>query len=455
MVLGKGSTTATLTTEDVQELLARADEEFLKEAGHDLANKRVLVLIPDGTRTAPIPLLFRLLYEQFGRRVAQLDFLIALGTHPAMPHEAINHLVGVPVTQRVKDEPGYIIQTPSIDRLVGATAVERAQRYPNVRIFNHDWYNPQMLTTIGVISRKEAAELTGGLLSEEVPVTLNRLIWEYDLLLICGPVFPHEVAGFSGGAKYLFPGIAGPDIINFTHWLGALTTSLRTIGIKDTPVRRVITQAAGFVPRPILCLALVMQGQNLHGLYIGDHLDAWSQAADLSAQLNIIYVDRPFHKVLSAPAEMYDDLWTAAKAMYKTEPAIADGGEVIIYAPHLTEVSYTHGKLIDEVGYHVRDYFVKQWNRFQDVPGSILAHSTHVKGTGSYDAATGSEMPRIKVTLATSIPEERCRRINLGYADYREIDPEAWKGREQEGILYVPHAGEMLYRAPGILKKEL
>jgi len=330
------------------------------------------------------------------------------------------------------------------------TAAERAERYPNVRIFNHDWANPQMLTTIGVISRSEAAELSGGLLVDDVPVTLNRLIFEYDLLLICGPVFPHEVAGFSGGAKYLFPGIAGPDIINFTHWLGALVTSMHTIGIKDTPVRRVISRAAEFVTRPLLCLALVLQGHDLHGLYIGSSTEAWSRAADLSAQLNIIHVDRPFRKVLSAPAEMYDDLWTAAKAMYKTEPAIADGGEVIIYAPHITEVSYTHGKLIDEVGYHVRDYFVKQWDRFQDVPGTILAHSTHVKGTGTYDATTGIETPRISVTLATSIPEERCRRINLGYADYRKMDPAAWRGREQEGILFVPHAGEMLYRAHGI-----
>ena len=425
MVLGKGSTTATLTTEDIQELLASADEELLVGAGLDPANKRVLVMIPDGTRTAPIPLMFRLLYEQFGRRAAQLDYLIALGTHPPMMHEAI-------------------------DRLVGVTPTERAERYPNVRIFNHDWANPQMLQTIGVISGAEAAELTGGLLANDVPVTLNRLIFDYDLLLICGPVFPHEVAGFSGGAKYLFPGIAGPDIINFTHWLGALVTSMRTIGIKDTPVRRVITQAAGFVRSPLLCLAMVMQGQDLHGLYIGSHTEAWGQAADLSAQLNIIYVDRPYHKVLSAAAEMYDDLWTAAKAMYKTEPAIADGGEVIIYAPHITEVSYTHGKLIDEVGYHVRDYFVKQWDRFAHVPGSILAHSTHVKGTGAYDAATGIETPRISVTLATSIPEERCRRINLGYADYRDIDPEARMGREQEGILFVPHAGEMLYRARGL-----
>ena len=425
MMLGKGSTTATVTTEDIQALLADADDEFRIGIGPEEVSKRILVIIPDGTRTAPIPLMFRLLYEQFGRRVAQLDYLIALGTHPPMTKLAIDHLVGM-------------------------TAAERGEHYPNVRIFNHDWADPQMLQTIGVIPRSEAAELTDGLLADDVPVTLNRLIFEYDLLLICGPVFPHEVAGFSGGTKYLFPGIAGPDIINFTHWLGALVTSMHTIGVKDTPVRRVIHRASQFVNTPLLCLAMVLQGQDLHGLYIGDHREAWSHAADLSAQLNIISVERPFHKVLSAPAEMYDDLWTAAKAMYKTEPAIADGGEVIIYAPHITEVSYMHGKLIDEVGYHVKEYFLKQWHHFKDIPGSILAHSTHVKGMGTYDAASNVETPRISVTLATSIPEERCRRINLGYADYRQIDPTAWQGREEQGILFVPHAGEMLYRAHSI-----
>ena len=204
MVLGKGSTTATLTTEDIQQLLARADEQLLVGAGLDPTNKRVLVIIPDGTRTAPIPLMFRLLYEQFGHRATQLDYLIALGTHPPMLHEAIDHLVGVTVTQRVKDEPGYIIKTPSIDSLVGATAVERAERYPNVRIFNHDWHNPQVLQTIGVIKGTEAGKLTDGLLTDEVPVRLNRLIFDYDLVLICGPVFPHEVAGFSGGEAIRF-----------------------------------------------------------------------------------------------------------------------------------------------------------------------------------------------------------------------------------------------------------
>jgi nickel-dependent lactate racemase len=418
MVIGKGSTTQTVSADEVRQLLAQALDPL------PLDGKRILAIIPDSTRTAPLPMMFRLLYERLGRRAARLDYLIALGTHPPMPEEAI-------------------------ERLVGVSAAERADKYPNVTVFNHRWDLPDTLHTIGVISRREMAEITGGLLEEEAAVSLNRLILDYDQLLICGPVFPHEVVGFSGGAKYLFPGIAGPEIINASHWLGALVTSMRTIGVAHTPVRRVIHRAAEFVSRPITCIAMVLRGQALHGIYIGPHAEAWEAAAGLSAQLNVIAVPRPFRRVLSMPSEMYDDLWTAAKAMYKTEPAIADGGEVIIYAPHITEISYSHGTLIDQVGYHVRDYFVKQPERFRNVPGSIKAHSTHVKGAGGYDAATGLETPRIQVTLATAIPEERCRRVNLGYADYRKIDPEEWKGREDEGILLVPHAGEMLYRAAG------
>lgn len=415
MVIGQGSTDTTLSDTAVAGLLEQALGPLA------LDGRRVLVIIPDGTRTAPIPLLYRLLQAQLGARAARLDFLIALGTHKPMGDAAI-------------------------DRLLGVGAAERAARHPNSAVLNHRWERPESFVTIGAIPEAEVALLTGGLLAADVPVALNRLIFDYDQLIICGPVFPHEVAGFSGGAKYLFPGIAGPAIINFTHWLGALVTSMDTIGVKDTPVRRVIHRAARLVDRPILLLAMVLKGHALHGLYAGPHEAAWSVAADLSARLNIAYKPRPLRRVLSLASPIYEDLWTAAKAMYKTEPVVADGGEVIIYAPHITEVSYTHGELIDQVGYHVRDYFTGQWARFGDLPGGILAHSTHVKGHGAYDPATGVETPRIQVTLATGIPEERCRRINLGYLDYRSVDPEAWRDREGEGLLLVERAGEILFR---------
>jgi nickel-dependent lactate racemase len=386
----------------------------------DLAGRRVLIIIPDSTRTAPVPLLFRLFGELLGERVAALDYLVALGTHPPMEDVALSRLVGVPVR----------------DGRAGAS-----------RVFNHRWDLPETFVTLGVLPVAEVEALSEGRLSLDVPVSLNRLILEYDQLLVCGPVFPHEVVGFSGGNKYFSPGIAGPEIINVTHWLGALITSMAIMGVADTPVRRMIDRAASFIPTPRICFAMVMHGESLHGLYAGSMEEAWRAAAELSARLDIVYVERPFRQVLSVMPELYDDLWTAAKGMYKMEPAIADGGEVVIYAPHIDEVSYTHGKLIDEIGYHVRDYFVKQWERFKDTPWGVLAHSTHLRGVGTFE--NGIERPRIRVTLATSIPRERCERIGLGYLDPATVDPEEWAGREDEGILLVRRAGEMLYRICG------
>jgi nickel-dependent lactate racemase len=415
MVVGAGSTERFLGEDEVRALTNEALE------GVSFEGKRVLVIIPDSTRTAPIPLFFRLFHEALWARVAALDYLVALGTHQAMDDKALN-------------------------RLVGVSATERQTKFRGVRLMNHRWDLPDTLVTMGTIPSDEIEELSNGLLVQDVDVTLNRLVLDYDQLIICGPVFPHEVVGFSGGNKYLFPGISGPEVIDFTHWLGALITSYEVIGSGYTPVRAVIDKAASFVEVPKLCFGLVVTYEGLAGLYAGTPEEAWRAAAELSAKLHTVYVDAPFKRVLSIMPEMYDDIWTAAKGMYKMEPAIADGGEVVIYAPHITEISYTHGAVIDEVGYHVRDYFAKQWERFRDYPWGVLAHSTHLRGIGSYDTDTGIEEPRIEVTLATGIPAERCAKVNLGYLDPKEIDITEWQGREQEGILVVPKAGEMLYR---------
>jgi nickel-dependent lactate racemase len=314
------------------------------------------------------------------------------------------------------------------------------------QIFNHRWDDPANFVTLGVIPASQIGEITSGLMAQDVPVRVNKLVLGYDQLLICGPVFPHEVVGFSGGTKYFFPGIAAAEIINFTHWLGALMTSYKVIGAGYTPVRAVMDRAAALIDRPTACFALVVTHEGLAGLYFGSPQEAWQAASALSARKHIVYVDKPFRRVLSVMPTMYDDLWTAAKGMYKMEPAVADGGEVVIYAPHVTKVSNTHGKLIDEIGYHCRDYFLAQWEKFKGYPGGVLAHSTHVKGLGQYDPATGVETPRIQVTLATGIPPGHCRRLNLGYLDPATVNLEDWQGREAEGILLVPRAGEMLYR---------
>jgi nickel-dependent lactate racemase len=418
MVIGKGYTDRFLTEDDVRELMGDA------LALAELDGKRVLVIIPDSTRTAPLPLFFRLLYEQAGGRVAALDYLVALGTHPPMSEEALNHLVGI-------------------------TAEERRTKYAGIGLYNHRWDLPDTLVQAGTIPAAEIERLSNGLLAQDLPVTVNRMLFDYDLLIVCGPVFPHEVVGFSGGNKYFFPGTSGPEVINFTHWLGALMTSYEIIGTRYTPVRAVIDRAASFIDVPKLCFAMVVTYEGLAGLYVGLPEAAWEAAADLSSQVHVVYVDQPYRRVLSIMPHMYDDLWTAAKGMYKMEPAIADGGEVVIYAPHISEISYTHGRVIDQVGYHVRDYFVKQWDRFKQYPWGVLAHSTHLRGIGTYDAETGIERPRIRVTLATGIPRERCERVNLGYLDPATVDVSEWQGREDEGILVVPKAGELLYLVKG------
>ncbi len=412
-VTGAGNANRRLAEDEVRALLAGLADSW------DLAGRRVLFVIPDGTRTAPMPLMFRLLHEQLAGVVARMDFVVALGTHPLLDDAAIDALLGI---------------DPS----------DRAGRYAGVGIFNHRWDLPDTFVTIGAIPAAEAGELSEGRLAVEVPVRINRAVLEYDLLVVCGPVFPHEIVGFSGGNKYFFPGVGGPEVIDFTHWLGALETSYQLIGVGGTPVREAIERAASFIPTPTAAMCMVVADDGLAGLYLGPVRAAWEQAAKLSAQVHVRYVPHPFRQVLAVVPPMYGDLWTGAKAMYKVEPVVADGGEVILYAPHITEFSATHGEVIEHIGYHVRDYYLAQWDRFAGFPWAVLAHSTHVKGIGTY--RDGVETPRIRVSLASAIPPERCEAVNLAYRDLATIDPAAYAGREDDGILMLPKAGETLYR---------
>ena len=387
--------------------------------------KKVLLIVPDGTRTCPLDIMFTGVFDQIGGVTAALDVMIALGTHQPMSEEAMCERVGITMEQR------------------------RAE-YSRVRFFNHAWDDETALRKIGVITREESRELSGGLLAEEVPVEVNARVFDYDLLLIIGPVFPHEVVGFSGGNKYLFPGVSGPTVLNYFHWLGALVTNPMIIGNKWTPVRKVVDKAASLMPVPKRCFCMVVTpGDPAHGggglaaLSFGDPVSAWDAASDVSRRVHITYKDHPFHTVLSCGPKMYDEMWVGGKCMYKLEPVVADGGELIIYAPHIHELSVTHGHFIREIGYHCRDYFTAQLERFAHIPRGVIAHSTHVRGIGTYE--NGVEKCRVLVTFATGIPEDVCKAINVGYRDWRSIKVEDYANREDEGILYVPKAGEMLY----------
>jgi len=386
----------------------------------DLDGRSVCVIVPDGTRSCPLPLLLSAVHGALHGRVSRLTVLIALGTHAAMQHAALAAHLGYPLGQL-------------------------SETYPGITVRNHEFWDPATFAEVGTIPADRLAELSGEMLRQDVRVRLNRAVVEHDVTLIVGPVFPHEVVGFSGGNKYLFPGVSGQDVIDVSHWLGALLTSAEIIGTRGiTPVRALINEAASLVPseRLALCVVVKSGSHDLHAVSFGTPEAAWAAAAEVSAETHVRYLDAPVQRVLSLVPAKYSDMWTGAKGFYKVEPVVADGGQVVLYAPHIHDVSVMHPHIVD-IGYHCRDYFVKQWPRFASYHWGDLAHSTHLRGAGTYDDVHG-ERDRVTVTLATGIPEDVVRSINLDYLDPAEVDVEAWSA--DPDTLVVPQAGEVLFR---------
>ena len=386
----------------------------------DYRGKKILLIVPDSTRTAPVGLLFKTIYNQIGKSAEALDVMIALGTHPPMSEKEICERLEISEEQR---------QT----------------QYKSVKFHNHEWNNPDALREIGVIPASDISNLSDGRFEMDLPVKINQRLFDYDQLIIVGPVFPHEVVGFSGGNKYLFPGVSGPELLNFFHWLGAVISNPKINGHKWTSVRKVVDRAGGMVNVEKRCFAMVVRpDKSLAGLFFGTPESAWEAAVDLSDKTHIIYKDQPFHTILSCAPPMYDDVWVGGKCMYKLEPVLADGGELIIYGPHINSISHTHDAGLTEIGYHCSAWLLENWSKYKDYPWGLLAHSSHVKGIGK--VIDGVEKPRANVTLATGIPPEICNQINLGYRDHNSINIEDYANREEEGILLVRKAGEMLYR---------
>ncbi|MFH5823575.1 lactate racemase domain-containing protein [Georgenia sp. AZ-5] len=391
-------------------------------AGMDLDGKSIALVVPDGTRSVPMPGLLRPVHEALRGRATKVTVVVALGTHAAMSEEAMGRFLGF--------EPGRSEET-----------------YPGWTFVNHEWWKKETFADLGVIPAEEVARYSSGRLTDRpMHVIVNRLVVENDVALVVGPVLPHEVVGISGGNKYFFPGLSGHDVIDMSHWVGALISSFEMIGTKGiTPVRALINAAADRIPSEKLCVSVVTEAgtDRLHSVSVGTTETAWAAAAGIAAASHITYLDKPVKRVLSILPTMYEDIWTGAKGFYKLEPVVAEGGEVILYAPHITEISTMHPGLL-KIGYHNRDYYVKQWEKFKDHPWGELAHSTHLRGMGTYDAETGEERNRVTVTLATSIPREQVEAVNLKWMDPADVDIAAM---EADPDTFVVHnAGEVLYR---------
>jgi nickel-dependent lactate racemase len=382
-------------------------------------NERVLAIIPDKTRDDNTDSLFPIANQFLTERgVAQFDALVAQGTHPPMTEAQKLAKIGVP------DFGG--------------------------RIFDHEWNNANEIVTLGELSAETVTSVTGGLIDHAVPVTINKRLGGgvYDTVLVFGATVPHEVAGFAGGAKYFFPGVAGPELTHTTHWLGALAGIENTIGEVETPTRKLIEAAVKLVPARIISLnTVVSRGADgkliTYALFTGDIQDAFRRAAAVSREVHIRYTGRKYKRVIALLDPHYDELWVGGKASYKLGAVVEDGGELIIFAPHLDKLSETHGTLIEKYGYAPLEVVRDMLGISQELRENlcIAAHLAHVAYAGRTDA-DGNIVPRYRITMASGIDEQICKRVNLGYLDYRTFNYQT----TDPDTLVVNDAGRDLYK---------
>jgi lactate racemase len=388
------------------------------------AGSSVLAIVADKTRDDNTDVLFPLAAKILqDRKIKKFDALIAQGTH-------------APMSERDKLSK------------VGASEISFIPRLGH--IFDHDWADPEKLVTIGILNSSQVRKITGGLIDRSIDLKVNRLLAPglYDTILIFGTTAPHEVAGFSGGAKYFFPGVAGPELTHATHWLGALASIEKVIGRVETPTRHLFEAAADCVPARVISLSSVVTRDNgrlrTHALFCGDFRQAVRQAAEVSRHVHIKYTGRKYRRVIALLDEHLNDLWVGGKASYRLGPVIEENGELIIYAPHLTCLSDVHGELIKRYGYapleRIRELVAKSGELQQNL--CVAAHLAHVSFAGRR-LADGTIVPRYSITLASAVDEKTCSGVNLRY-----MDPQSFRREDYEGdadTLIVEQAGRDLY----------
>ena len=416
-ITGTGHPDSDLGPADLREILSQGLASIPPGAS-------VLAIVADKTRDDNTDILFPLAARILAdRRIAKLDALVAQGTHAPMSER----------DKRIKIGLSSSAQIPGVGR-----------------IFDHDWAIPEKLVTIGVLDAARVKQITRGLLDRPIDLRVNRLLAPglYDTVLIFGTTAPHEVAGFSGGAKYFFPGVAGPELTHASHWLGALATIEKVIGRIETPTRHLFEAAADFVPARVISLSSVVTRDHgrlrTHALFCGDFRQAVRKAAEVSRHVHIRYTGRKYQRVVALLDEHYEDLWVGGKASYRLGPVIEEGGALIIYAPHLARISETHEALIKRYGYAPLERIRELVSQSQELQENlcVAAHLAHVSFAGRR-LTDGTIVPRYSITLASAVDPETCRQVNLEHMDPRTFSRQDYEN--DAGTLIVDQAGRDLY----------
>jgi len=382
--------------------------------------QKVLAIPPDITRFySRAGDLTRLAWQYYGD--AMTDILPALGTHFEMTEHEIRRMFG--------DIPTGLFR-------------------------RHDWRTD--LATLGRVPSAFVQDVSKGKLDFDWPAQVNRLLVEgsFGLILSVGQVVPHEVIGMANHNKNIFVGTGGAEGINKSHFLGAVYGMERIMGRADTPVRRVLNYASEHFAKhlPIVYVLTVVgsseNGPITRGLFIGDDLECFNKAAELSLKVNFQMLDEPIQKaVVYLDPEEFKSTWLGNKSIYRTRMAMADGGELIVLAPGLKEFGEDKeiDRLIRKYGYVGTDRVLELTRQNAGLQNNLsaAAHLIH-----------GSSEGRFKITYCPGhISKAEIESVNFAYSDLnpmmQKFDPKKLKNGYNdvngEKVFFIPNPGMGLW----------
>ena len=377
-----GSAESDLSSQRLKDLLA----ESLSKLGE---RNRVLAVPPDQTREhSRAGELTRYAWKHYGDRLKAI--LPALGTHVAMRPEQISHMFG--------DVPQELFRV-------------------------HNWRTD--IETLGEVPAKFVREQSEGKLNYAWPAQVNKLLARggFDLILSIGQVVPHEVIGMANYNKNILVGTGGREGINRSHYLGAVYGMERIMGRAANPVRNVLNSASDqFLQHlPIVYVQTVVGrrvdgGLAVRGLYIGDDVECFDRAAELSLKVNFEILDTPIKKavVYLDPAEFHST-WLGNKAVYRTRMALADNAELVILAPGVKE--FGEDKTIDGL---IRKY------GYKGTPATLHAVETQPDIANDLSAAAhlihGSSEGRFTITWCPGhLSKQEVEGVGFNYGDLRAM----------------------------------
>lgn len=401
-----GSPTTVLSDQDIRDGLKKA----LDKIG---PRKKVLAIPPDITRYySKAGLITELAWEYYRDKLT--DVLPALGTHAAMTDAEISKMFG--------SVPASLFRV-------------------------HDWRNDVL--TLGEVPASYIESVSGGKVAYSWPVQVNRLLVEggFDLILSPGQVVPHEVIGMANYNKNVFVGTGGPEGINKSHFLGAAYGMEKIMGRADTPVRKALNYASDHIASqlPILYIQTVIgrdsQGELVvRGLYIGDDVECFLKASELSLQVNFEMLDEPLDKVVVfLEPEEFKSTWLGNKSIYRTRMAIADGGELIVLAPGLKEFGEDGeiDRLIRKYGYQTTPEILRAVETNEDLRQNLsaAAHLIH-----------GSTEGRFSMTYCPGhLSREEIESVNYGYAPLDEMMLRYDPAKLVDGMNEMPDGERVFY----------